>query len=480
MTAGGRAAGGTAVEAVLADLSDALDRLSGLALWQAGEPDLTALAVGLDRAQRRVEGQTLRLLGEVDGRGIPGREGTKNVGSWLVTVLPDVHPGAAGALGRRAERLYRSAVAAELAPTRAAVEAGALRSYQERLLVQTVQQVTPPNLPADHPDAVPAETVEQAQQFLLDQAPQLTWKHYRQVVAELRHALDPTADDRLAHDEAAQQRARTLTLVTEDSGMTFVQGLLTKECGAALKTALDAWSAPQPAQDGTLDPRTPGQRRHDALHQLADTTLTHDRVPSSHGSPVRVIVRTTAETLTLATTGTAGTGAAGTGAAFGLTPLTPLTPPPAELDDGTPISRQTLSRLACGAELVPVLVDDLGNPLDVGRTHRLHTAKQRIALAERDRGCTLPGCTAPVSWCEAHHLTAWEHGGHTTVDDGALLCPNHHHHVHATGATGRVIDGHVVWDLTGQPPDHPAHQLRPTGRHLLHHLLRQWLTPRRE
>ena len=223
MTARVDGGGGTAVGAVLADLSDALDRLSGLALWQAGEPDLTALAVGLDRAQRRVECQTLRLLGEVDGRGLPGGNGTKNVASWLVTVLRDVHPGAAGALGRRAERLYRSGLSVELGPTRAAVEAGALRAYQERLVVDTVAQVTAPNLPADHADAVPAETVGQAQEFLVDQAPELTWKQYRQVVHELRHALDPRADERLARDEAAQQRARSFTLATEASGMVFVQ-----------------------------------------------------------------------------------------------------------------------------------------------------------------------------------------------------------------------------------------------------------------
>ena len=67
-------------------------------------------------------------------------------------------------------------------------------------------------------------------------------------------------------------------MATEASGMTFVQGLLTKECGAALKAALDAWSAPQPAEDGTLDPRSPGQRRHDALQHLAETTLATNQV----------------------------------------------------------------------------------------------------------------------------------------------------------------------------------------------------------
>ncbi|MGN6300057.1 MAG: HNH endonuclease signature motif containing protein, partial [Angustibacter sp.] len=82
-------------------------------------------------------------------------------------------------------------------------------------------------------------------------------------------------------------------------------------------------------------------------------------------------------------------------------------PPPAELENGTPISQHLLAKLMCAAEIIPVLVDGLGNPLDVGRTLRLHTTKQRIALAERDRGCTWMHCTAPASWCEAHHLTPW-------------------------------------------------------------------------
>ncbi len=240
--------------------------------------------------------------------------------------------------------------------------------------------------------------------------------------------------------------------------MTFVQGLLTKECGAALKAALDAWSAPQPAEDGTLDPRSPGQRRHDALQHLAETTLATNQAPTSHGSPVRVIVRVTAETL-------AGAPAS----------------PPAELDDGTPISRQTLARMLCGAEVVPVLVDSGGHPLDVGRTLRDFTTRQRIALAERDRGCTWPGCTAPAAWCHAHHLLPWDHGGPSNMNNAALLCGHHHRHAHTTGATGSLTHGRVTWD-TGHPDTGPPERPLPThhAHHLIHRLVRQWLTPRRQ
>ncbi|MGN6301044.1 MAG: hypothetical protein ACTHN8_08130, partial [Angustibacter sp.] len=69
--------GALALDAVLSDLDDALDRLSDLPLWQLPDPALKTVAAALDRARRRTDGQTIRVLGEVDGRGIPGMDGTK-------------------------------------------------------------------------------------------------------------------------------------------------------------------------------------------------------------------------------------------------------------------------------------------------------------------------------------------------------------------------------------------------------------------
>ena len=213
--------------------------------------------------------------------------------------------------------------------------------------------------------------------------------------------------------------------------MVFLHGSLTPECGAALRTAIDAWSAPQPAADGTPDPRTPGQRRHDALHHLADTALARDEVPTTHGSPAKIIVRVDLQTLATALSAPGPAGPAGDAGdpgsaraaggpeaarqptsgepwrAVGRGQPPTRHPSPPELSDGTPLSRQTLARLACTADLVPILIDELGNPLDVGRTHRLFTPKQHTALTERDRHCTWPGCTAPAAWTDAHHLTPW-------------------------------------------------------------------------
>ena len=69
-------------------------------------------------------------------------------------------------------------------------------------------------------------------------------------------------------------------------------------------------------------------------------------------------------------------------------------------------------------------------PLAVGRTSRVVTPAQRVALAVRDGGCGFPECGRPPAWCEAHHVRHWLHGGPTGLANLALLCRAHHRAVH--------------------------------------------------
>jgi hypothetical protein len=102
------------------------------------------------------------------------------------------------------------------------------------------------------------------------------------------------------------------------------------------------------------------------------------------------------------------------------------------LDTGTEVSAGQVRRLACEAGIIPVVLGGDSEPLDVGRERRLHTKAQRIAMAVRDGGCVAEGCDRPAAWTQAHHLTPWEDGGHTTVADGVLGCDYHHHLLHST------------------------------------------------
>ena len=60
--------------------------------------------------------------------------------------------------------------------------------------------------------------------------------------------------------------------------------------------------------------------------------------------------------------------------------------------------------------------------LDVGRTYRLATLKQRRAVIARQGGqCATPGCHN--THLEMHHPTWWSRGGKTNTDNLAGICP---------------------------------------------------------
>ena len=98
--------------------------------------------------------------------------------------------------------------------------------------------------------------------------------------------------------------------------------------------------------------------------------------------------------------------------------------------DGEVLTAAEARRLACAAELVPVVLGGASEILDVGRKARLHTPVMRKAMRLRDHHCRAEGCTVPAAWCQAHHLDPWSRGGHTSLARGLLLCSHHHQRAH--------------------------------------------------
>ncbi|MEH6794049.1 MAG: DUF222 domain-containing protein [Rhodococcus sp. (in: high G+C Gram-positive bacteria)] len=115
---------------------------------------------------------------------------------------------------------------------------------------------------------------------------------------------------------------------------------------------------------------------------------------------------------------------------------------PFHFDWTGPISRSLAELVTCDADLTPVIVDHNGVPLALGRTTRLASDDQRIALTIRDTCCVM--CGRPAQWCRAHHVRFWEHGGRTDLNNLALVCGECHRLVH-----------HGDWQLLMGDDGHP-------------------------
>jgi hypothetical protein len=122
------------------------------------------------------------------------------------------------------------------------------------------------------------------------------------------------------------------------------------------------------------------------------------------------------------------------------------------LDAGTHLAPETVRRLCCDGSVIPVVLGSDGEVLDQGREERYFTDAQTKRMWLRDGGCTYPGCDAPPSWTDGHHLVHWADFGVSDLQNGALLCGRHHTTVHSRRLAGRVVTGsfgeRVEWDLT--------------------------------
>ena len=131
-----------------------------------------------------------------------------------------------------------------------------------------------------------------------------------------------------------------------------------------------------------------------------------------------------------------------------------------ETDNGTPLPVSTIRRLCCDADIIPIVLNGDGIPLDVGRTKRTATPTQRRALRAIHRTCAGPDCTIPFSQTHAHHIHWWHRDtGPTDIDNLLPLCQRCHHLVHETGWTVTLTSNRTI---TWTRPDGTTHTTTPT------------------
>jgi len=100
---------------------------------------------------------------------------------------------------------------------------------------------------------------------------------------------------------------------------------------------------------------------------------------------------------------------------------------------GADLPVETVRRLACEAEILPVVLDGRSVPIDVGRPKRLATVHQRRALEAIHPTCAIPDCEVIFDHCNVHHIEYWENGGSTDLSNMVPLCSRHHHAAHEGG-----------------------------------------------
>jgi hypothetical protein len=253
---------------------------------------------------------------------------------------------------------------------------------------------------------------------LLEMARSSTAAQLEKICRGYRRALNGLSG-KLPCDDEDQRWVRDRST---ESGMIRIEAQLLPDEAAlvlkAIETARErAWKARRASAescgeaDGRAAPASPARRsllhRADALVQIAEDFLASSK-GDANAPPVQIIVYVEADSL-----------------------ADPASAEPGTLEDGTPLPRATVDRLACDASVVTVVEDGRGNPLDVGRRRRTVPTALRRALQFRDKGCRFPGCTN--TRVDSHRVVPWSRGGETKLGNLVSTCRKHHRYVHELG-----------------------------------------------
>jgi len=285
-------------------------------------------------------------------------------------------------------------------------------------------------------------------------------------VARVIRVLHPPGDPEPG--EAAAHESRSLSFaLTSDS--VVLSGCLPRVEGEAVIAAIDAFAERLRSE---ADHVPASARRADGLVALVNAAHTSGSIPNRGGLPVSVSVTVSSTALgdedwTTSRGHTLTPGERRFAACDAL--LTPVVlesdsqecpDTVAELlrDAGRPAPVATVPLNPAQARIAALATALLGTrmPIAVGRTARIATPAQRRALAIRDGGCIIPGCSIPAESCQTHHVVDWAEGGSTELANLALLCWAHHRQVDLrmwaiTPATGDALSE----PEPGSPPGTP-------------------------
>jgi Domain of unknown function (DUF222) len=366
-------------------LAAAIDGLLELDPDTLGDGELTQTVIALHRQQARLAAAVTRMTAAADARRVWADDGSRSCGAWLGhrCRLAAGHARAEVWLGRRLRTMPATA---------GAIAAGDVSVRHAMVLASLAGGRT-------------AEFFARDEALLVDHARTMAWADFARAVEYWRQHADP---DGVERDTQHDQTLRRVHLSPGLRGTGILDGMLTPLGYATVDAALrrieqelfDAdWAAARAehgdaATAGQLA-RTPAQRRHDALVELAERAVT---APADGKRPQPLIsVFVGYETFKGRICQLAG---------------------------GTVVTPGTVASLLDEALIERVVFDGPSRVIDLGRARRF-TGAVRHVLDIRDQRCTHPSCDQPPDRCQGDHIQPWTAGGITTADNGQLRCGYH-------------------------------------------------------
>ncbi|MBM4637549.1 DUF222 domain-containing protein [Rhodococcus hoagii] len=371
--------------------------------------EILLVQTGLDicHAIEQLEALRAATVAEIDERAVSfDTLGFRSVKQWLAANTLLEVPAAARilALGRMLSRQPEIADA---------FNAGDISAEHASLIGKFCE--TPPR-------GMPVEALDSCRKVLLDAAsgPAATTTTVRTCISRLERIFE---SDELPPSEDTERNefhaSKTL------NGRVSAKGDLDAVTGEMLLTALSALTKPRNLLDDPAEKRTPARQRADAFAEILRRYLDSGEAPIEGGERPHLSLHVNAADLARSESAHEWTPTDDGSDLFGDKDI-------ARLPHTGPLSIASARRIACDCHLTPIVMDD-GVPLNLGRTSRTVSKKQRRALIARDHGCAFPGCGTPPAHCEGHHVKHWADGGPTDLDNLVLLCRYHHtllHHSH--------------------------------------------------
>ncbi|GLJ69757.1 hypothetical protein J2S40_001520 [Nocardioides luteus] len=393
------------LSAIEASLDDLLTR--DPAYWRRSQKK-EALA-RLEKIQAKQAAVKLRLLAASGD--IAEETGAKDVSGWMRTELL-VDKGVARSQVNLAASLAKyELVAAGLAD-------GVLSQDKARVITKALDQI-------ETDPAASTEDLLLAEKLLVEHATWWTANELKVAGKRILLMVDPDRFEEaeakaLQREEENAQRRTFFQSRDNGDGTVEIQARVSRAVGLRLRTMLDSLAQPRKWSAEEKGRKAPYDRLLGQAFARVIETYDVENLPRHGGHATTVFVTMSLEELRkdLAT------------ASLGF--------------DGEKITAAEARRMACNADLVPVVLGTDSEVLDLGRTARLAHPIQHRALRLRDKCCQAEDCDSPAAWTEAHHLKPWGEGGTTDLANMVLLCPRDHHRIHDPNYTyDRLPDGQI-------------------------------------